>query len=219
MKTWRHLLLLGILTIGIQLCGAQYEESDWRERDQWMRVPSIFKWARIGLGDTVADIGCHEGYLSMHLAKAVGFSGQVFAVDIEDHRLRTLEQNAAQRKLDNITTILGEFDNPKLPEKKMDAVFVIDTYHEIQEFNTVLEHIRKSLKPGGRLVILEKLKDHARNKTRSEQARAHTLSPQHVKKELKEAGFAIIMERENLGLWKNEEDKKMWLLVGVVPGT
>ncbi|MCW5515240.1 class I SAM-dependent methyltransferase [Muriicola sp. Z0-33] len=196
---------------------SQYSEDSWKERDEWMNVERLLNWAEVNTGGTVADIGCHEGYLSMHLAKKVGENGKVYAVDVREDRLEKLEDNASERKLQNIVTTLGDYDDPKLPDNSMDVVFVIDAYHEMTEYQTILSHIHESLKPGGRVLILEKLKDHAKNKTRKEQTNSHTLSPKYVKKELKEAGFTITGEYRDIGNWENETGKKIWVLVAVVP--
>ena len=204
-------MLLLLLVSGITQ--SQYKEPDWDYRDQWMDVDRIFRMGGITPGDTVADIGCHEGYLSMHLAQEVGKNGKVYAVDVREDRLETLQENARKRKLMNIKTILGDYDNPRLPEGQLDVILIVDTYHEIKSYMTVLEHVRLSLKPDGRVIILEKLKAHARNKSRDEQVLSHTLSRKFVKQELQEAGFGIVTEVKDLGKWEEEEDKTMWLLV------
>ncbi|MCX2719610.1 class I SAM-dependent methyltransferase [Lentiprolixibacter aurantiacus] len=206
-KTLLILLLLCTIASG------QYQEADWDYRDQWMDVDRIFRMAGITPGDHVADIGCHEGYLSMHLARTVGKSGQVYSVDVRQDRLETLEENARSRDLTNIRTILGDYDNPHLPKAILDVVLIVDTYHEMKSYMTVLEHVKKALKPEGRILILEKLKAHARNKSREEQVRSHTLSSKYVKRELKEAGFEIVTEIGDLGKWEEENDKTMWLVV------
>ncbi|MEX0289496.1 MAG: class I SAM-dependent methyltransferase [Flavobacteriaceae bacterium] len=216
MKTKLTIALIGavLITAGTT---AQYSESSWKERDTWMNVKQLLSWAEVDPGSTVADIGCHEGYLSMHLAKKVGENGKVYSVDVREDRLKTLAENARKRKFKNVIPTVGDYDDPHLPENKMDAVFVVDTYHEISAYETMLAHIHKSLKPGGRLLILEKLKNHARNKSRKEQTNSHTLSPKFVKKELKEAGFTVIEEHRDIGNWENESSKKIWVLVAVVP--
>jgi ubiquinone/menaquinone biosynthesis C-methylase UbiE len=207
------LLTLSVFRIGF----SQYMETDWESRDQWMDTDSILEWAGIGPGDKVADIGCHEGYLSMHLAAKVEKQGAVFAVDIRKDRLQRLMANAGSRHLENIVTVLGRDDNPMLPVKGLDAVFIVDTYHEIANYMAVLGHIREALKPGGKIVILEKLKRHARDKSRKEQVAYHTLSPVFVRDELKEAGFQILGNTKELGNWEYDPDKKMWLLIARVP--
>ena len=155
---------------------AQYSSEDWEERDTWMNVAKIFEMAQISEGMHVADVGCHEGYLTFHLSRKVASKGKVYAVDVEEYRLDDLKEHLEDRKVNNVEVILGDYDNPKLPKGRLDAVIVMDTYHEIDEYMKVLAHIKKSLKPGGRLLILEKLKEQKRGKSREEQASGHTLA-------------------------------------------
>ena len=192
---------------------AQYAEYEWEERDEWMDVKRLLEMSAIAQGDRVADIGCHEGYLSMHLANAVGATGEVYAEDISSSRLSRLRQHAEERELRNITTILGDETDPKLPEGSLDIVFVVDAYHEMVKPKTMLRHFRNALKPGGRIVILEKLKEKVRDKSRKAQTLAHSLGPEYVRKELKEAGFTILREVRDLGDWENNPKKKIWVLV------
>ncbi len=203
-------LWLGLLSV---YTNAQYSESDWDYRDEWMDVARIIRMAGVTPGDLVADVGCHEGYLSIRLAEAVGVTGKVYAVDVREDRLRTLEKNARERGLSHIATILGDYDNPHLPGGELDVVFVIDTYHEITAYRKMLAHLKEALKPGGRIVILEKMKEHARNETREEQVRSHTLSSKYVKQELKDAGFSLMNEIKDMGYWEEERDKKIWMLI------
>ncbi|UII75854.1 class I SAM-dependent methyltransferase [Flagellimonas sp. HMM57] len=192
---------------------AQYTESDWAERDEWMKTQVLLDMANVSVDDRVADIGCHEGYLSIHLSKLVQDYGEVYAVDVREDRLATLSANAKERKLTNIKTVLGEYDDPKLPKNSFDVVFIMDTYHEMESHEKILQHVKNALKKGGRLMILEKLKDRVKGKTRKEQVNAHSLSPGYVRKELKQAGFTIISEIENHGKWELEDDKQMWVIL------
>ncbi len=194
----------------------QYKQSDWAKRDTWMNVSEIFELAEIESGNIVADVGCHEGYLTMHLAKKVGESGKVYAVDVREDRLKKLDEHIKKRKLANVTTVIGDYDNPNLPKESLDVVIVMDTYHEMDDYMKILKHIKNALKPDGRILILEKLKVHMRNKSRDEQTDEHTLSIDHVKPELEAAGFSISKDIEDFGNWKNESDKKIWILVGVL---
>jgi ubiquinone/menaquinone biosynthesis C-methylase UbiE len=216
MKLLRMLLLGGASLLSAS-CFSQYVENDWEERDRWMDTSQILEWAEVNPGDKVADIGCHEGYLSIHLAREVGDHGRVFAIDVREDHLQNLREHARARHLANISTVLGEYDDPRIPEAALDAVFIIDAYHEMDAYMSILGHVRKALKPGGRIVILEKLKDRAKGKNREQQVLSHTLSPHFVKKELIEAGFELSGEFDNLGKWENEPDKTMWLLIGRVP--
>jgi len=192
---------------------AQYSKEDWKERDTWMNVAKIFELAEIEKGGQVADVGCHEGYLSFHLSKRVGETGKVFAVDVEEYRLDNLKEYIQERKVDNIEVVLGDYNNPKLPTGSLDVVIVMDTYHEIDDYMEVLGHIKKALKPNGRILILEKLKEDKRGKSREEQARGHTLASKFVKKELKEAGFTVTKEIKDFGDWQENREKQMWIVV------
>ncbi len=206
-------LFANILLLCLSNAAAQYSEEDWEDRDTWMNVSKIFDMAGIEKGNKVADIGCHEGYLSFHLSKRVGESGKVFAVDVEEYRLDRLKEYAKERKVQNIEVILGDYDNPKLTKGSVDVVIVMDTYHEMDDYMEILGHIKKALKPNGRILILEKLKKQKRGKSREEQARGHTLSSKYVKEELKEAGFIITKEIKDFGDWQENEEKQMWIVV------
>ncbi len=208
-------LILSVLILIVEIGYAQYKKPDWEERDTWMDVSKIFELAEIEQGSTVADVGCHEGYLTMHLAQKVGESGKVYAVDVREDRLDKLDEYIKNRKLQNIKTIVGDYDNPKLPNETLDVVVVMDTYHEMDDYMKILGHIKKSLKPGGRIVIIEKFKEHMLNTSRTEQTEEHTLSLKYVKKELQKAGFLISKEIKDFGKWKNESDKTIWVLVAI----
>lgn len=202
-----------ILFTYTSLVAAQYTSYDWTTRDKWMKIDDFFGLTEVRPGNIVADVGCHEGYLTMHLAKRVGQQGSVYAVDLKKYRLEKLEKHAKKRKFKNITTIVGEYDNPKLPIGELDIVFVVDTYHEMTEYKEMLNHFYKSLKPKGKLILLEKIKKHKIGKPRSEQVTAHTLSLKYVREELQEAGFSIEQEIPNFGYWERDETKQMWILI------
>ncbi len=197
----------------------QYVESDWEERDKWMGTEKLLDLIGVEEGHTVADIGAHEGYLSMHLAQRVGENGQVYSVDLRESRLERLEENARRRSLSNITAVLGQHDDPKIPEEALDIVILMDTYHEIRGYQEYLQLLRKKIKPAGRIAIIEKLKSHAIGKSREEQMKAHTLAPHFVKQDLEENGFEVLLQKENLGNWENNEEKKIWILVGRPAGS
>lgn len=213
--TYKLIFGLAIMVgaLGISSVSAQYSAYEWDERDEWMDVTRILQLAGVEKGQTVADIGCHEGYMSMYFAEAVGPTGQVLAEDISNFRLERLEGHATDRGLANIQTILGKESDPMLPAKTVDIVFVIDAYHEMKKPQTMLRHFKNSLRSGGKIVILEKLKSQVRNKSRKEQTNAHSLGPKIVRKELEAAGFKIVNEALDLGDWEKNPKKKIWCLV------
>src|SRR5689334_20968598 len=90
-----------------------YTESAWMERDTWQKPQEILKQLRIREGSKVADIGCHEGYMTMKLSKVVGAGGKVFAVDIEQSKLNKLKDHLSERRIFNVELVKGEEDDPK----------------------------------------------------------------------------------------------------------
>ncbi|MBT8310651.1 MAG: class I SAM-dependent methyltransferase [Flavobacteriaceae bacterium] len=199
------------------LATAQYTEYDWEERDEWMNLDHILKAVGVESGQSIADIGCHEGYLSVHLAKRVGDRGSVYAVDVREDRLQTLDQTLESRNIQNVETIHGDYGDPKLPKNALDIVFIMDTYHEMEDYMAILEHVNKALKPGGKIIIIEKLKRRVRDQSRKSQTDAHSMSPKYVRKELFRAGFENLIQDNNIGKWENDKDKEIWMLVAKKP--
>lgn len=195
----------------------QYSESDWKDRDEWMKVMDIFEMAGVQKGNVVADIGCHQGYMSIRLAKYIGETGQVYSVDVREDRLNKLNDIAKERGIRNIHTILGDYDDPKLPEQSIDVAFIIDAYHEMKDYRQILLNVKKALKPNGRILVLEKLKSEMIGKSRQEQTLSHTISPAYVQNELKEAGFRGIQKENDLGFWEDDPEKRIWVLLAVLP--
>ena len=151
----------------------------------------------------------------MMVSKRVGAKGKVFAVDVRADRVEALKDNLKERQLTNVNVIHGDYDNPKLPKGQLDVVFIVDTYHEMTDYMDILEHVKASLKPKGKIVIFEKLKSRIKGKSRDEQTDAHSLSIGYVKDELREVGFKIVYENKDLGDWEKDPDKVMWMVVAV----
>ena len=208
--------ILLLIAFSVQPLCAQYNRADWKDRDGWMHLGELFAYVDLSDGDVVADIGCHQGYLTFHLSKRVGDSGKVYAVDVRNDRLERLKENLRDNKIRNVETVLGDYDNPKLPENKLDIVFLVDTYHEIDEYEQMLFHIKGALRPNGKLLILEKLKEQHIGKSRTAQADGHTLSTSYVEEELINAGFKIESRNTNFGTWNHEREKQMWVLTASI---
>lgn len=109
--------------------------------------------------------------------------------------------------------ILGDYDNPNLPRNTLDVVVIMDTYHEMEDYMEILGHVHNALKPGGRIVIVEKLKSRIKGKSREAQVDAHSLSMRYVRTELDKAGFKLVFGDNNMGNWENDPDKVIWMLI------
>lgn len=190
-----------------------YSEENWTERDGWQKPDELIRHLKIQPGSRVADVGCHEGYMTMKLAKAVGEAGKVYAVDIESNKLEKLKTHAANRGLSSIETVLGTEDDPKLPANELDAVIIIDSYHEMDQHDRILAAIHAALKPGGRLVLCEAIAEERRKLSRAEQERKHELGLSYALADAQKAGFQLVYRADPFVDRTAEKGDRMWLLV------
>jgi ubiquinone/menaquinone biosynthesis C-methylase UbiE len=207
------LILITSLGFGQDQWKNIYTESAWKDRDRWQRADDIISFLKIGKSSQVADIGCHEGYMSFKLAKVVDDSGKVFAVDVDQSKIDKLKNHIAKRKLNNIEVIKGDYDDPKLGSNILDAAIILDTYHEMHDHDKILQHIKTALKPNGRLLICEAIATTRRNTTRTEQERKHELGMNFAIDDLKKAGYTILESKDNFIDREKEKGDKMWLVV------
>ena len=145
-------------------------------------------------GMVVADVGAGTGYMSLRLAMRVGPGGKVYANDLQPEMLRRLRENAAKAGFTNIETVQGEEADPKLPVGRMDLVLLVDVYHEFSKPREMIDKIRESLKPDGRLVLLEYRKEDPNVPIREE----HKMTVAEVKAELEPQGFVMSQVIETL---------------------
>lgn len=148
----------------------------------------------VAKGANVADIGAGVGYFTWRLASRVGPTGKVYAVDVQPEMLKKLRQNMAERKLTNFEPVLGTEDNPRLPAGQIDLAILVDVYHEFSQPQKMLQKIRASLKPDGRMVLLEYRKEDPKVPIRPE----HKMSVAEVKAEIEPEGFRLDKAVENL---------------------
>jgi ubiquinone/menaquinone biosynthesis C-methylase UbiE len=156
-----------------------------REREDEENPDLALRLLRIKKGATVADIGAGSGYITIRMARIVGATGKVYASDIQSGMLTLLQQNVAKARVDNVVPVLGAIDDPKLPPASLDLAIMVDVYHEFSEPQKMLQRIRESLKPDGRLVLLE----YRAEDPNIPILREHKMSKAQVKQELEHEGF------------------------------
>jgi SAM-dependent methyltransferase len=132
--------------------GADWLERPEREREE--RPQKLLKLMDLKPTDVVADVGAGTGYYSFRIAPLVP-KGKVLAEDIQPEMLDLMRAAAKQRGITNVEPVLGTITDPKLPEAGVDAVLLVDAYHEFDHPREMMLAIRKSLKPDGRLVLVE----------------------------------------------------------------
>jgi SAM-dependent methyltransferase len=145
-------------------------------------------------GMVVADVGAGTGYMSLKIAKRVGPSGKVYAEDVQPEMLDKVRANAAKAKAANVIALQGTFTDTRLPAGQIDLVLMVDVYHEFSEPQKMVQSIRKSLKPDGRMVLLEYRKEDPKIPIREE----HKMTVAEVKAELEPEGFTLSQVIETL---------------------
>jgi ubiquinone/menaquinone biosynthesis C-methylase UbiE len=204
------------------LCGSAFGQDPWRNiysqhaweaRDKWQKADELIRLMSISAGSRVADVGCHEGYMTFKLAKEVGVDGAVYAVDVETGKIEKVRKRAEENKLNQIKVIKGDYDNPKLPFNTLDAVIILDTYHEMDDHDEILQHIENALKKGGRLLICEPIAGPRRELSRSDQEKKHELAMEYALGDIRRAGFKIIFQKDNFIDRTKEKGDKMWVVV------
>src|SRR4051812_48244903 len=139
-----------------------YQGAPWLERgerEEEEAPDAALDALKIPKGASVADIGAGSGYITVRLAARVGASGRVFANDVQPQMLNILSRRLNSSRITNVTLIEGTIDDPKLPPGSVDLALMVDVYHELSQPQSILRHLRESLKAGGRLVLLEYRKE------------------------------------------------------------
>jgi len=180
------------------------------QRDQWQQPAAVLNELQLDSRSIVADIGCGSGYFTVRISPQVS-SGKVLAEDIRRLPLVFLWIRAFQKGRRNITVVLGTPDDPHLPEVRVDAVLIANTYHEFTSSGPVLKRVLRSLAPGGRLVIVDRWPRVAQ--TDSAQAETeHEIAPDRVANDLRDSGFEIIKRRDDF-IPSDPGQEKWWLIV------
>lgn len=172
--------------------------ADWLERagrDEEERPEEILSTMELREGDVVADIGCGTGYFARRLARAVGPTGRVYAVDVQAEMIGLLEKRLAEEGLTNVVPLRGDNDDPKLPRGSLDWIILADVYHEFQQPKTMLARMREALRPDGKIALVEYRLDgtsalHIRED--------HRMSPRQVLSEWRPAGYSLVALHEFL---------------------
>ena len=123
------------------------------DREQWQKPNLIMDELRIAEGSVVADLGAGGGWFTIRLARRVGPNGLVYAEDIQPQMIDATRRRAQHERLTNVRTVLGTPSDPRLP-RKIDAVLIVDAYHEIEDPIVLLKNVKRSLNPQGRVGVV-----------------------------------------------------------------
>ena len=129
------------------------------DRDLYQRPEQIMDALQIGDSSVVADLGAGGGWFTIRLARRVGPNGRVYAEDIQQEMIGAIERRLLREGLKNVIPVLGSPVDPKLPAATLDAVLIVDAYHEVEQPVTLLRNVAKTLKKNGLIGIVNYKKD------------------------------------------------------------
>jgi predicted methyltransferase len=128
------------------------------DRDAWQQPEKIMDALAIGEGSIVADLGAGAGWFTVRLAHRVGPNGRVYAEDVQRQMIEATTRRVAREGLSNVSTILGDQYSARLKEP-VDAVLIVNTYAEMEHPTVLLRDVAASLKPTGRIGIVDYKRD------------------------------------------------------------
>ena len=157
------------------------------KRDAWQKPHEVISALAPKPDAVIADIGSGTGYFSMRFAHMVP-RGRVYGVDTEPDMVKYLAERAKREGLKNVTAVAGAPDDPRLPEKA-DLIIFVDVYHHVGDRERYFRQLQKSLRPGGRIAVIDFRMDSAVGPPKSAR-----IEPGRVKDEMKRAGYALAQE-------------------------
>lgn len=172
--------------------GAQWLIRDRREREE--RCSLMLANLGVKNGMAICDMGCGNGFHTLKLAQMTGPQGYVIGVDVQPQMLMLMRNRMEETGIENVTPVLGSFHNPRLPPKSLDLILLVDVYHEFSHPPQMLAAMRKSLKPGGVIVLVEYRQEDPEVPIKPK----HKMSKAQVDKELTANGFTLVKSFDKL---------------------
>ena len=154
------------------------------KRDAWQQPDKVVAALALAPGMSVADIGAGTGYFEKRLSVAVGATGKVIAIDIEQDMVRYMRERAQREGTLNVEARLGGADDPKLASASVDRILIVDTWHHITDRVAYAKKLTAALKPGGAVYVVD-----FKLETERGPPKQHRLAPDQVIAELTQAGL------------------------------
>ena len=186
------------------------------ERDQWQRPSDVIQALDLRPGNVVVDLGCGSGYFTLKLSAPVGQNGRVLAEDIRRLPLVFLWLRTFQRRQRNVSIVLGEPDDPHLPLQGVNAVLIVNTYHEFTNSQPILIHVVQSLVSGGRLVVVDREPRPVAQMSTGTAAEHHEVSSEQVESDLRHAGLEIV-SRQDRFIQNDPLNENWWIITARKP--
>ncbi len=180
------------------------------ERDHWQRPSEVIQALDLKDGDSVVDLGCGSGYFSLKLSDPIGRNGRVIAEGIRRLSLTFLWMRAVRKGRHNLSMHLGDLDDSRLRPSSVNAVLISNTYHEFTAAQSILDHVRQSLVPSGRLVIIDRSPKGVQVQASAQQE--HEISSGQVVADLRQANF-VIGNRTDRFIESDPENESWWMIL------
>ena len=171
-----------------------------QDRDSWQQPERVMDIIGVKPGMTIGEVGAGRGYFTFKLARRVGDEGKIYANDIDQEALMSIESRCRSEGITNVEIILGKIDDPCFPEGKMDMVFMSFVFHLLEKPVELLKNLKQSMKPGASLIIID--------------PRKAKMTPQVEKwkiiEPIVEAGFKLLrkeafLDRANIYIFQQKE--------------
>ena len=175
------------------------------EREEEEEPKKVVEALELKPGMVVADVGVGTGYFAFRMAPLVGEKGKILGVDIQQEMLDLLKAKAKKLGVTNVEGVMGTIKDPKLPEAGVDLVLMVDVYHEFDHPYEMMQAIKKSLKPGGRVVLVEYRKEDPKVPIKE----VHKMSEEQIKKEMAVVGLEHVktvgtLPRQHIAIFKKK---------------
>jgi len=125
------------------------------ERDAYQKPHEVITALKLREGEVIADIGAGSGYFTFRLARHVGATGRVYAVDVNPDMIVHLNRRIRDLNVTNVVSILAAPDDPLLPDASVDRFFICDTWHHIENHDRYLALLKNMLRPDGEVVMVD----------------------------------------------------------------
>ncbi|HXJ46073.1 MAG TPA: methyltransferase domain-containing protein [Candidatus Dormibacteraeota bacterium] len=208
---WRKQFFRLFLLLAVLSCAAKplSGQEDSKARDLWQKPQEVMDALGIKEGSIVGDIGAGGGYFTFHLAARVGPKGRVYAEDILEDEVKKIRERAEKEGLSQIVEVLGAKDDPKLPAESLDAILIVNAYHEMREHDAMLGAILRALKPGGLLGIIDA--PAKPGEAREKYFERHRIPEQFVRDDAARCGFKFV--RQEPGFNPPDNDRNYFFLI------
>lgn len=189
-------IVLCLLVLFLNLCADQSSR-----RDKWMQPEKIMDAIGVIPGMVIGEAGAGEGYFTFKLAHRVGNAGRIYANDILERVLGTIRERCERQGITNITTVLGEVEDPLFPESTLDMVVMMAAFHDFEKQVEWLKNVKQYMKSNASLVIIEKDPD------KMERGSSHHMTKDEILETVKQAGYKLVrvemfLERDNIYIFR-----------------